>query len=302
MIDASRDTMGKNGPAGGEKARPLVEISDLSFSYPGSNGSKALSDIDLTIHQGEFLGITGPSGGGKSTLAMCLNGLAPEHTRGRLTGEIRLSGESITGKKPAELASRIGMVFQDPDLQLCFPVVREELSFGPGNLCLPREEIAQRVSGVSAELGIHGLLDREVNSLSGGQRQLVSLGAVLTMRPEILVLDEPTAQLDSRHRGMVMDILARLRGGTTVVLISHDTGLLTGCHRIAVLDRGGLQRCSPPHVLFGEKGSAEEFGLETPFVAAVTSTIAREHGLDHEGTRELFGRLLEIQGYGTGGG
>ncbi len=268
-----KDTGDSDGPLSPVGCRLAVEIRELDFHYPGSR-SAALSGVDLHVREGEFFGITGPSGSGKSTLAMCFNGLVPFHTGGQLSGEIRINGEIIVGRKPVELAGHIGMVFQDPDMQLCFPRVREELTFGPENLCLPREEVLHRVENIPGALGIESLLEREVNSLSGGQRQMVALAAVLVMQPRILVLDEPTAQLDSHHRRMVMNVLMGMRGRTTIVLITHDTGLLTGCDRVAVLDGGKLRAMGTPARLFCDRNLMEDTGLEKPLFAVLAGEIA----------------------------
>jgi len=296
----------KNGsvdePASGEPGH-AVEVRDLSFRYPGGPGSAALSGINLELRRGEFLGITGPSGSGKSTFALCLTGLAPAHTGGRLTGEIRICGEAIAGKRPAEIAGKVGMVFQNPDVQLCFPGVKEELAFGPGNLCLSREDIEKRIEDTAAALGMDDLLGRNVNSLSGGQRQIVALAAVLTMRPRILVLDEPTAQLDSLNRKIVMDAIRALRGRVNVILISHDTGLLTGCDRVAVLVKGKIARtsagetaCAHPARLFRNLSFMEDVGLGIPAVASLVDAIGRKHDLDGNEMDALFHRAVRVLG------
>src|SRR5271165_5266709 len=174
---------------------PEVSIDHLSFTYAGM-AKPVLSQISLRIVPGEIVLLTGPSGCGKSTLALALAGLIPTRISGALRGGIFLDGTNISQLNIHEISQQIGIVFQNPDNQLIQLSVEEEVAFGPENLALPPEEIEKRVSEALAATGMTALRHEQIFALSGGQKQRVAIAATLSMRPHILVLDEPTSDLD----------------------------------------------------------------------------------------------------------
>ena len=178
---------------------PVVKISGLTFTY-GTATTPALRDIDLTIDRGEFITITGPSGCGKSTLALCLTGFIPHAFVGEQRGTVVVQGLDTKKATPTQLAGIVGLVQQDPEGQLCTLKVVDEVAFGPENLCLAPGEIAARVKWALGAVGAGHLSDRDIYSLSGGEKQRVAIAAVLAMNPALIILDEPTANLDPKPR------------------------------------------------------------------------------------------------------
>ena len=217
-----------------------ISVKDLTYYYP-RRGDPALVDINLEISSGEFVLITGPSGGGKSTLCRCLNGLIPNFYGGRLSGKINVMGIDVASATTSELSRHVGMVFQNPEDQITRMSVEAELAFGLENLGVEREEIYKRIREVAKLLRIEDLLNRSVEELSSGQQQKVAIGSVLVMRPEILVLDEPTSELDPRSARDLIDLIARLNRelGMTIVIVEHRLNfILEKADRLVIVNRG----------------------------------------------------------------
>ncbi|MFF8369785.1 energy-coupling factor ABC transporter ATP-binding protein [Streptomyces lydicus] len=192
-------------------------------------------DVELTEQR---IGVIGANGSGKSTFARLLNGLV-------LPGEGRvLVGGHDTAKDVRRIRRQVGFVFQNPDNQIVLPLVEEDMAFGLRNTGVPRKEIPGRVREQLAHLGIAALADRPSHALSGGEKQLVALAAVLVMRPETVVFDEPTTLLDLRNRNLIRDTVAALP--QQAVVLTHDLDLLTGFDRVLVLDRGRVVHDGPP--------------------------------------------------------
>lgn len=199
----------------------------VRFRYKGKT-SYILDNIDLALEEGQITGITGSSGCGKSTLGYCLCGVIPRFITGDFSGEVSYNG-------------RIGIVFQDPDTQIFLPTVEDELAFGPENLNLPREEIGQRISLTLELLGLTNLRYANPSELSGGQKQLVALGGVLTLSPDIIVFDESLSQLDIAAKEKVKKILLSLKqAGKTLIMIEHDKRNLDIADQIWQLNNGML--------------------------------------------------------------
>jgi energy-coupling factor transporter ATP-binding protein EcfA2 len=200
----------------------VITLSNVSYTYPNAP-APALSDVSLTIPEGEFLLVCGPSGAGKSTLLRLLNGLVPHFYGGRFGGEVRLWGRSTLEHQPRDLADLVGFVFQDPEAQFVVDEVEDEIVFGMENLGLPPKLMRRRVEEVLDQLGIAHLRRRALSTLSGGERQRVAIAAVLAAQPRALVLDEPTSQLDPHAAEEVLSALEKLNAdlGLTVVLCEH---------------------------------------------------------------------------------
>ncbi len=216
---------------------PIIEIHGLDFSYP--DGTAALVDIDLHIHRGERVALLGPNGAGKTTLILHMNGIhRPQN------GSVTVSGLPASQSNLLEIRRRVGLVFQDPDDQLFMPTVREDVEFGPRNLGLAGAELDARVGAALAALEVTDLAERAPNHLSYGQKRRVSIAGVMAMEPEILVLDEPTSNLDPASR---QDLTQALLGlDITQLIVTHDLlYALEVCPRAIIIDRGRIVADGP---------------------------------------------------------
>jgi energy-coupling factor transporter ATP-binding protein EcfA2 len=200
----------------------MIRFERLSYRYPDT-GSLVLHDLSGEIHEGEFLLVVGPSGAGKSTLLRCLNGLVPHFYGGTISGRVEVAGRDPVALGPRGMADLVGFVLQDPEAQFVVDKVEDELAFALENQGVPQLVMRKRVEEVVDQLGIAHLRQRSVNSLSGGERQRVAIAAVMTLQPRVLVLDEPTSQLDPQGAEEVLDTLVKLNHdlGLTVVLSEH---------------------------------------------------------------------------------
>lgn len=208
-----------------------MEFRQVRYSYEGSR-EEALRGVDFKIGHGEKVALLGPNGAGKSTLLL--------HTDGLLlpaSGEVVVCGMPVERKTIADVRRRVGMVFQNPDDQLFMPTVEEDVAFGPLNMGLDAGEVEMRISAAMRAVGAEGLRKRSPMQLSGGQKRAVALAAVLAMRPQILVLDEPTANLDGRTRRSLMSVLGRI--DSTCIIATHDLAMARAlCTRAIVMDEG----------------------------------------------------------------
>lgn len=219
---------------------PLVEVDGLSFRYRRAS-EFALRDISLVVEPGSVTLVAGPSGCGKSTLIRALNGLVPHSYPGELHGEVRVRGRSTRELRLRDIARTVGTVLQDPARQIVGATVEAELAFGPENLALPPAEIRRRLQAVTTRVGIEHLVGRETAALSGGERQLVAVAGILMMEPEVLVLDEPLANLDPATADRLIEILRRLaRDGRAIVIVEHrvEEALALEPDRVLYLDAG----------------------------------------------------------------
>jgi energy-coupling factor transport system ATP-binding protein len=186
-----------------------IKFSALSYTYPNST-HPALGNVNLEIEAGAFVLVIGESGSGKSTLLRCLNGLVPHFSGGAIAGRLSVAGLNPLRDGPSRMALQVGMVFQDPEAQFVLDRVEDEIAFALENAAMPREEIGVRVDEAIRQMEIEPLRYRPISSLSGGEQQRVAIAAALVLRPQILVLDEPTSQLDPESSDGVLDALARL--------------------------------------------------------------------------------------------
>lgn len=239
----------------------MIEVKNLTVQY---RQDPVLKDLNFRISPGEFVLITGPSGCGKSTLARVISGLIPHAVPARVQGKVVVDGRRLLDGSLPDAAQSVGMVFQNPASQLFHLSVREELAFGPRNLGLTDEEVKQRVSFALRAVGIEQLALERPDQLSGGQKQLVAIAAVLAMRPQVLVLDEPTASLDSKSTEQVIAALTRMNReqGITIVLIEHRLqGALQSVDRVYLMDRGEIIVEGGLEELFSDSKRRKEFGL-----------------------------------------
>ncbi len=236
---------------------PTVEATGLVFSYP--DGRRALSGVDLHVHPGERVAVLGPNGAGKTTLVLHLNGiLTPE------SGTIRIGGLQVAKEHLVEIRRRVGIVFQDPDDQLFMPTVRADVAFGPANLGLRDEELDARVHEALDAVGMADRIDRTPHHLSFGERRLVAIATVLAMRPEILVLDEPSANLDPAGRRELADVLRSL--DMTMLMVTHDLPYaLALCPRAVILNGGRIVADGPTREILRDRELMAANRLELPY-------------------------------------
>ncbi len=230
-----------------------VQVAGLSFRYAESQ-RWVLRDVDLIAHAGETVLLLGPSGCGKSTLALCLNGLIPHAIAGEMLGEVWIGEHATRASSAARLCQMVGEVFQDPETQLIMPRADEEVAFGLENLAIPPHEMPQRITEALAEVGMLGQRRAWVDALSGGQKQRLALAAVLALRPSVLVLDEPTANLDPAATAAFFETLRQLRTATrpTILLIEHrlDAALPLADQVIALDQAGTVLAAGTPQAVF----------------------------------------------------
>jgi energy-coupling factor transporter ATPase len=229
----------------------IIETMNLTYTYPG--GAKpSISDVSITIEKGEFTLVTGPSGCGKTTLCRCFNGLIPHFYQGEMKGEITVSGLRVSEHPTYELAQHLGLVFQNPENQLFALSVEKDVAFGLENLGVPREEMRKNVDWALQLTGIHDLRERAPHELSGGQQQRVAIASVLAMKPEVIVLDEPTSFLDPLSAKRIFEVIHELNRnlGITVVLVEHRLDLTARyASHIIVMDKGKVLLDGDPHVI-----------------------------------------------------
>jgi len=263
-----------------------VVIQDLSYAYP--DGDWALRELSLHVQPGEFLSIMGANGAGKSTLCLALNGIVPQATGGRIRGNVTINGLNTKEHSVATFSKQVGIVFQNPEAQLFSVNVEAEVAFGLENLGLPREEMQERIDWALKLLKIEPLRHRSPSQLSGGERQRLAIASVLAMTPPFLVLDEPSANLDSNGKRELLAALQDLKGtsGLTVIMAEHETELIAEFFdRVAVLDRGRLVRLEPPERLFADVSGMHALGLGVPQVSEVAACLNGEFGTDLSLTR-----------------
>ena len=236
---------------------PVVSIRGLTFSYP--SGREVLRDVSLHIEAGERVAILGPNGAGKTTFALHLNGI---HLPA--AGTVEVCGIPVTRETLHEVRRRVGMVFQDSDDQLFMPTVREDVAFGPANFGLRGVELRERVLAALALVGMGEFVDATPQRLSHGQRRKVALATVLATQPQLLVLDEPSSNLDPMSRREFGEVLAAL--GVTLVMVTHDLPYaLELCPRAVILSDGRIVADGPTHELLADTELLAAHRLELPF-------------------------------------
>ncbi len=235
----------------------VVDIRGLAYAYP--DGHQALYGVNLNIHQGERVALLGPNGAGKTTLILHLNGIL---TAG--AGTVAISGLPVTRPNLTEIRRRVGVVFQDPDDQLFMPTVHDDVAFGPANLGVRGEELENRVRDALAVVGMEAHAQRPPHHLSFGQRRRVAVATVLAMRPEILVLDEPTSNLDPFSRRELADIITGL--DVTVLIVTHDLPYaLQLCERAVILSDGTIAADGPTRDILADAELMGTHRLELPY-------------------------------------
>lgn len=267
--------------------KPIVEVRNLFFQY---TDVPVLDIANLTIYQGEILAVIGQNGSGKTTLVKHFNGLLRP-----LKGEIYVDGEPVGKKSVAEMARKVGYVFQNPDHQIFAETVFDEVEFGLKNLEVPEPERKERVTAVLKKTDLYKYIDTHPTSLSGGEKQRLAIASVLVMNPEILILDEPTTGLDLKSSRSIIELVESLhKQNHTVILVTHDMKLVAEmAHRIIVLREGRIAADGDPQTIFSDRSLLQENFLEEPQIAKLSQMLGC-------GTCLTVPELLEAAGIEVG--
>jgi energy-coupling factor transporter ATPase len=245
---------------------PVVSCENLAYAYPGSERA-ALAGVSFELRAGEYVGVVGPNGGGKSTLLRLLNGLLRSDS-----GGVRVGGLD-PATEPYLVRKRVGMLFQNPDNGLVAPFVEDDVAFGLENLGVEREEMRERVGAAIRAVGLEGYERREPHTLSGGEKQRVALAGLLALDPEVLLLDEPTSMLDAEGRAETLARLEELRGARTVLHVTHHLDELLSADRVLVLNAGELVADVPPERLVTDADLLEENRLALPTILRLAAGL-----------------------------
>lgn len=267
-----------------------IEIENLRFTYP-SREIPTLHGITTCVPRAAFVLLTGPTGCGKSTLLRTLNGLIPHASAGTLTGTVHLNGKDITTQQLATTCQQVSLLFQNPDDQLFCTLVEDEIAFGLENLGFPSEEIQERITIALEQVGLSGFESRQISSLSGGEKQRVALAAVCAMRPQVLLLDEPTSHLDPKGAREILNIVNYLNNemGITVVLATHRTKEVAPlCNHVWLMEDGRICLDLPKADAFQDITPYQRLGVQVPVGApsnAPTSPLKRAPNVEEQEVR-----------------
>ena len=246
----------------------IINVEDLSYCYEETS-VMVLRDLNFSIRRGEFIAIMGPSGAGKTTLCLALNGIVPCFLGGRFFGKVSILGQDTLDLSVADIAQHAGMVFQDPETQLVANTVEDEIAFGLENVKVPPDEIRRRISEVLKIVRLEGHELKHPNALSGGQKQRLAIAAALALRPQVMILDEPTSQLDPVGAEEVFSIIRALNEehGMTVVLVTHDSERVAEyADRVLLLHEGQILADRTPDALFQDFELLEKTAVRAPQV------------------------------------
>lgn len=255
----------------------MIKVKDMSFKYQEGSGF-AIRDIDLEIPSGQFVGITGAAGSGKSTLTYIFNGIVPHCYPGDFYGSVEVDGLDTVEASLTDISRLVGSVCQDIDSQMVSSVVEDEVLYGLENFGVPKDEIPVRVERALEDMGIADLRDRTIASLSGGQKQKVAVASILALEPAVLVLDEPTAELDPASSRAVFELLAACAAerGITVIVVEQKIALLGEyADRLIIVDGGRIVYDASPREVFEHSAELLELGVNCP---RATSLVNRLRG------------------------
>lgn len=255
-----------------------IELENVTYRYPLSD-KNALENVSCKFEKGKFYGIIGENGGGKTTLCNVVRGLIPHFYKGELSGKVEVMGEKIEDWDQAELSARIGYVFQNPFTQISGikETVFEEIAMGMENLGIEKETIIDKVIEICQMLKIEDLMEKNPNELSGGQRQRVAFASIIAMNTELLVIDEPTSQLDPQGTQEIFEIIELLKkAGKTIILVEHKINQIAEfCDEILVMQDGKLISCGDVKKVLTD-WKLEEKGVTLPQVALLGKRLAEE--------------------------
>ncbi len=279
----------------------MIDIHKVSFQYLSSS-TKIFENLSLQIEKGEFVGIIGPTGCGKSTLCYMLNGLIPYSIKGYFSGDVSVSGKKLVDETVEEMSSVVGYMLQEPSFQIATPNVTSEIAFGMENLGIAREEIVKRLDSVLETLGIDYLKNRATADLSEGEKQRVILASILAMDPQILVLDECSSMLDLPSKLELATTLKQLNKEEqkTVVMIEHDLDyLLELADRIILINNGQIIADGPTAKILTDIDLLRDNDLVPPTIVSLFHEIKKESNFDVEiptsysQATEILGKMLK---------
>lgn len=254
---------------------PFVSFKDVTYRYPGTDFN-ALEDVSLDIMRGEYVGVIGLNGAGKTTLGLCVNGVVPSMLGGERHGSVSVQQLEVDQYPVREMAKIVGMVFDNPEFQMSQITCAEEVALGLENAGVPYEEIVRSVGEALTLVGLGGFENRSPLGLSGGQQQRLAIAAVLAMKPKLLIMDEPTSNLDPVGKQEVFDMAASLNRdyGMTVVVIEHEVEVLAQyADRLIVMDKGRVVMNGTPSEIFSQVDTLTELGLRVPEATALAHSL-----------------------------
>lgn len=265
-----------------------IHIHNLFYAYPplreGDEAVPVLKGINLQIERGQFVALLGRVGAGKTTLCLTLNGLVPHATGGVFRGDVTVLGQNTKQLTVPDLARQVGLVFQDPESQIVQTRVEDEVAFGCENLGIAPAEIEERVTWALAAVGLTGYRERSTLLLSGGEKQRVAIAAMLAMRPQVLVLDEPTASLDPMGKSAIFRVLAELRDRheMTIVMATQELErIVRFADRVVALHEGQVGLDGSPQEVFGQVARLQEWGIGAPQIAELAQLLTERTGRSH---------------------
>lgn len=280
----------------------MISFKNLKFKYP--DGRKfALDDISLEIIDGEFIGVIGPSGSGKTTLTNAINGTVPHHYRkGDFYGAVTVNGMDTVDNLPETIAANLGCVFQDIDSQMTATIVEDEILFGLENFGCPPDEIEGRINDALKALRIEKLRSRSIGTLSGGQKQKVAIAAMIAMRPKILVLDEPTGELDPQSSREIFEILKELNTKYGITVIVVEQKIMLQCEfadKLLVIENGKVVHFDTVSQVLKHSEDLERMGVNCPRIVTLARMLdengmySGEYPADLEGAEKMISTVLE---------
>ena len=251
----------------------IIEVNDLHYSYPpqtpGDKAEPVLTGINLKIKKGEFVSIMGPTGAGKTTFCLTLNGIVPHSTKGDFHGEVLVDGLNTNNTAVVKMAQKVGIVFQDPESQLFNMTVEDEIAFGMESLGVKPAEIDRRIEQVLKVVRMEGFRKRSPFHLSGGQKQRVAIASVLAMEPEVIILDEPTSGLDPVGKMEVFSVVEMLRRERqmTIIMIEQESERVADfSDRVFIMSNGRIELAGPPREVFYSLSNDNPYGVAIPQV------------------------------------
>lgn len=260
--------------------KSVIEIKDLSFTYAGKGDPEpALKNINLTIYEGEYVALIGLNGAGKTTLLLCLNGVVPNMIMGDFVGEVVVEGKDTYETPVREMAKTVGMVFDNPAFQMSQMFVSEEVALGMESLGVSNEDMHQRVPEVLDIVGMSGLEDRSPFELSGGQQQRLAIASALAMDPSILVMDEPTSNVDPIGKDEIFAVADQLNreSAMTVIMAEHEVEVIAAyADRVVVMEKGSIILNGSPSEVFSHVEEFHRLGLRLPQVTEFAYRLEKE--------------------------
>lgn len=264
----------------------MIEIQELTFKYAEAK-KNALENVTLNIQKGDFVGIIGESGAGKTTLCSCLNALIPHHYTGDFYGSVKVEGQDTFDVKPDKLALKVGSVFQDIESQIVSYFVEDEILFGLENFGVPANQIEERITEALEALGISELRHREISTLSGGQKQKVVFASIIALKPDYLILDEPTGELDPASSLQIFKLLKKLNEERGITVIVAEQKIMLLCEfvkKLIVLEKGTVVHYGEIRSTLTHQREMEEAGINCPRVLTLTGKMMEE-GLTPSGMK-----------------